>query len=61
MIREQSGEITQTAMQQVKQAGCSLSTAPQNEIVKVWMAKGHVVGAMWHLCFMHSEDVFYAH
>ena len=18
-------------------------------------------GAMWHLCFMHSEDVFYAH
>ena len=30
-------------------------------VVKVWMAKGHVVGAMWHLYFMHSEDVFYAH
>ena len=22
------------------------------------MAKGHVDGAMWHLCFRHSEDVF---
>ena len=22
------------------------------------MAKGHVSGAMWHLCCKHSEDVF---
>ena len=26
--------------------------------VKVWMAKGHVSGAMWHLCFGHSVVCF---